>query len=383
MKKIKEQTRLLEFGTNQMQEFRERRKWNELIGFDKTLKTLLISLFIPFIVLYCSTTIPKSPNLSCKKVITGWGPEDFVILKNNEKTRLIVSSHERRKWKTQGDIFSHDIINNKLAPMVKLKRTGEPKNLFFAPHGIDLLKINKKTRLYIVNHGKKRNDANHQVLIYEVNYPQLKFIKQIKSRFFYSPNDIKVMPNGTFYVTNDAKNRGSTWDMFWSLKNSSVIFCSPTKKEGCKIVANTLAMANGVETDGKSLFIATTREDSLYQFSIEKNGNLKNKKLITRQKGLDNLFWHNDNLVTASHLSDWRFLRHASNPSNPAPSLIFEVDLKTGEKRIWYANIGTQIPAATGAIILNKKMYISQVFENYVLSCNLNELNFSKLPILK
>jgi len=330
------------------------------------------------------TSLPETKNkYTCNKINSGAGPEDFVLDKTDDYTRILVSSHDRRNWKQEGKIFAIDLSNKdskNLKSKYELKRVGEPKYLSFRPHGLDILTIQGKTFLYVITHGKEKDDADHTVSIYQVFLKKIKFLYSIKTKKFTSPNDLAVLPNGSFFVSNDTKKRGSLWEVLWRLKNADVVYCpikisinknntSAEKNGNCQIAAKEISMPNGIAIRKNKVYISTTREDILYEFDNQ-NGKLINKKKVIELKGQDNLFWLTENkLLVANHLADYRFMRHASSKENISPSVVYEVDVKNKKAIPIYVNNGKQISAASGAFIYNNKLYISQVFDDFILEC--------------
>lgn len=323
----------------------------------------LIPLFV-----FCSSA-PQIVNRynGCEKIVVGPGAEDFALLDNT----IYVSSHERREWKVPGDIFT---VNLKSRQVKKLPRSGEPPAVFFAPHGIDIFRNGKDTYLYVVNHGAEMNDNDQSVLIYKIDGDKLDFVVQVRDELINSPNDLTVTETGSFYVTNDQGSRGSLWEIFWGLKRSKITYCrlnSLTTNLGanCRVAAEGIAMANGILVRGSKVYVSATREDKVYEFNRETDGTLGNKTLVADVSGPDNLFNLENRLMTASHTSNWQFFRHAKSAEKKAPSYIVEID--PGQKNATgiYFNAGEEISAASGAFVHNKKLYISPVFEDFVLEC--------------
>lgn len=320
---------------------------------------------------HCASIEMKNQFAGCEKITVGPGLEDFALLEKGSDTAIIVSSHERRGWKVPGDIFS---LNLKTRKAKKLTRSGEPAALFFAPHGIDLFKNGQDTLVYVVNHGAEMNDNDQSILIYRLQGDALEFLVQVRDDLINSPNDISVTETGNFYVTNDHGSRGSFWEVLWGLKRSKITYCnlnSFTVNLGatCKVAAENIAMANGILAERGKVYVSATREDKVYAFTRNADNTLSERKVIGEVPGPDNLFTVENHLMTASHTSNWKFFRHASSGDNKAPSYIVRIDPEAKALKGIYFDKGEEISAASGAFVYKNRLYISQVFEDFLLEC--------------
>ena len=59
------------------------------------------------------------------------------------------------------------------------------------------------------------------------------------------------------------------------------------------------------------------------------------------------------------------------NKEKISPSIVYEMDLDSNTKTILFEDNGDIISAASGAIRYKNKLYIAQVFENFILCVNL------------
>ncbi len=333
------------------------------------MRTRLLAPVFLGAILHCASVQAPNKYDACEKITVGAGTEDFAL--SPDGSTIYVSSHERRGWKVPGDIFA---FNLKSRQVKKLARSGEPADLFFAPHGVDILAKGAEKFLYVVNHGKEMNDSDQSIVIYRISSDALVFVTRVRSEFINSPNDVAVAENGAFYVTNDHGSRGSLWEVFWGLKRSKVTFCTLSSlatdaQVDCRVATEGLAMANGILAEKDKVYVSATREDAVYEFTRSADGTLTNKTKIADPAGPDNLFRYEKFLLTASHTSNWKFFRHASSSSNKAPSYIVSVNAQNKEVDALYFSDGAEISAASGAFIQNGRLYISQVFEDFILEC--------------
>jgi hypothetical protein len=67
-----------------------------------------------------------------------------------------------------------------------------------------------------------------------------------------------------------------------------------------------------------------------------------------------------------------RFMAHAGNKEKTSPTQIFRI-LADGTTKEIYANDGEEISAASTGLSYKNKLFISQVFEPFILSCTLDK----------
>lgn len=333
------------------------------------MRASFIALASLALTLHCSSSEVVNRYDSCEKIAIGPGTEDFALSPSTDT--IFVSSHERRKWTTPGDIYTYAV---KTRVVKKLTRSGEPTDVFFSPHGIDLYEQGRDRYLYVVNHGKELNDADQSILIYRISGDSLVFVTRVRSEFINSPNDVAVAENGSFYVTNDHGSRGSMWEILWGLRRSKIAFCTlsglnANSSATCVVAADGVAMANGPLVRGDKVYVTATRDDALFEFKRNADGTLSDKRKLASLAGPDNLSWHEQSLITASHTSNWKFYRHFKNASNHAPSYIAAIKAEGGEITPLYFNAGERISAASGAFVYQSRLYISQVFEDAIFEC--------------
>ena len=60
-------------------------------------------------------------------------------------------------------------------------------------------------------------------------------------------------------------------------------------------------------------------------------------------------------------------MKHYKDAKNKAPSVVYKVNIETGESKAIYTNDGSAICGAATALMYNGNMYLSQVFEPFVL----------------
>ncbi len=190
------------------------------------------------------------------------------------------------------------------------------------------------------------------------------FVYLYEDELYISPNDICVFKDGSFWITNDAGKRNSTFERMLKLKRSTIIH---TDLHGnAKIAADNLAYANGITYKENKLYVSTTMQGKVFIYDIGE-GNLNNRKILAEVKGGDNLTWYGDDLLVTSHQKFLAFIKHVKNSDKKSPSVVYRINPGSGEKKLLYSDEGDEISAASTAIMYDNNLYISQVFDPFIL----------------
>jgi arylesterase/paraoxonase len=282
-----------------------------------------------------------------------------------------VSCNTRReKDSITNGIYGVDLKNDSV---FVFKRINEPPGFIFHPHGISLVMIDSIPRLFVISH----DDKNHiqSVIKYKVEESDLIFEAATHNPHFISPNDLFALKNGHFFLTNDAGKRHSFMEQLFSLKRSTVVYFQNNFKSN--YILKNLSFANGIFYKKPFLYVSTTRQNRIFKYRFE-NGQIIDKKVLTNLVGGDNIMPDGDNLLIAAHLNSIAFLRHARNSKNISPSVIYQVNPENGEKKVLFSNDGHLISAASTAIHYGNYLYVSQVFDNFILKVKIDSINKSQ-----
>jgi len=306
-------------------------------------------------------------DIPCHKVHIADGPEDFVLDTWHGSARLLVSSHDRRNPETSGGIFYFDIDTEKTGVM---PRIGEPEKITtFKPHGMDIRRSGGQTLLYVIihdphAHGERDENA---VIIYEVGKNDLRFVKLLEDAdHLWSPNDLSVLPSGDIYVTNDL--HGSL-DMYMRGKSSEIVYYDHVLGTWKK-VAEEIAFANGILAEADWVYVSATFDNQVMVFPRADDGSLGTPEQIVRVKGPDNIMRYKNSLLTTAHYDDLAFFSHMNNAEEHAPSIVFMIRPEMYTKDPVFVDTGEMISAASTAMVFKDKLYISQIFDPYIVVCN-------------
>jgi len=316
--------------------------------------------FIPFLMpVSGSITGQVSEEGRAEKIIVGSGPEDMVPDTLNDTKRLLISCASRRDAQADfGEIVSYDLVSGKIDTLV---RTNEPDTLLFRPHGICL----EKDILYIISH--EREPDCHIVLLYKVDGDKLIFQELIRSTLLNSPNALVTGPSGEIYVVNDSGKRGSLAEKMFRLRRANVIRLSKGSKGDWKaeIVITGLGYPAGINRIGNAIFVGDAVLHKIHMYTIS-GGELVSAGEIDGLKGNDNIRIYKDMLLVPGHVKPLKFVGHARK-GKISPVEVFLSNPETGTTESLFFDDGTRISGGSTAVIYNDNLYISQVFEPYIL----------------
>lgn len=333
---------------------------------------IIFQLFFVITFASCSSKLPIAKHRNSVKIIVGPGPEDIVLdTFSTSYPRILASCSQRReKNPFYGEICEVNLNNDTYKI---LSRLNEPEGMVFRPHGIDLVKNSDgELLLYCISHNKEKKE--HSIIIYSVFADQLKFKEKLDSPLLVSPNDVTADCSGEIFVTNDAGKHGSTIEPLLKLKRSNVVHYYPAEKKW-NVAADRFSYANGIAINhcmSDNIILSTVRSNKL--FMLQNSGVNKDvylPKTIAKLKGLDNITFVNDKeiLVTA-HLKQVAFLKHFKDAKNISPTVVYRVNIITGDYSTVYSDDGSNISGGSTALYFNNKLYISQVFEPFLLKCD-------------
>lgn len=302
------------------------------------------------------------------------GPEDFEPEPLPKPARIFVSSQNRRaldeagEFAQGGTIFQLSLEPGAVPePMTLAERDALP----FHPHGIAAVARAPFPLLYVINHPVHHS---HVIEIFEVRMKELRFVRRLRSPLLISPNDLVALPDGHIYVTNDhgtEQGVSRLLEDLLALRKSNVV-----RYDGVtwRIAAENIAFANGiaVSQSGDRLFVGSSRDRGIYVYSRLAGGALNDApRFVDLNSGADNLMWETPEwLNVAAHPSALDFLAHARDSASPSPSEVFRVHAETLRVARVYRDPGTQISASSTALVMANRLLVSQVFEDFAISCD-------------
>lgn len=319
---------------------------------------LLLSHALPTV----AATIDKA---QCRKLPTGPGPHSLLMLPGEE--RLLVSSHDRRHFARQGDIYEHLPASGL---MRKLPRSKEPASLAFRPHNMALRQSGTDTLLYIINHDDDTpNSLLHSVVVYAITPDGLEFRQQLRHPLLSSPNHIALAPDGDIYISNDRRNGRSTMEL--ALRQNKATIVHYREGRGWRIVAEGLSFPNGVHAEQDRVLVTKTFGSAVLAYQRGSDGSLGQPRAVVSLPLLDGIFPSLSRSIhyTISHASLFDFLQHKRNGRHPSPASVHAVNADTGASSVIFADDGHLISGLSAVIETRSAIYLGQSFEPLLLRC--------------
>ncbi len=339
------------------------------------LKNLFFVVLLAISFGFCGSNVEKKDLGSCSKIVGVPGPEDLDLVVIDKKPNLLISVHNRRKMESIGWISTIDLslplVDQKPIPI----KTTYPEN--FRPHGISFAKVKGVDTLAVISHTSQEGRA-HTIEIFERKIDnEWLHKKTLADPLLTGPNDIMLTSKGEIFASND---RGP--------ENKFMQYVNMMFKNGTADIAyydgntftnlnNKVVLGNGIfvrEEQGEEiLYRSVFSESAISVFKIKREKNNVSLEFINKISlgaGPDNIIPDEaGNLWVAAHPSTMKFLRHAASSESIAPSQVYKIDGKTKNSELVYSNDGSEIPAASTALIFGDKIFISQVFEDFLLTC--------------
>jgi arylesterase / paraoxonase len=316
-----------------------------------------------------------APAGTCQKIHGMPGPEDITL--NRTRNLLYVSSHNRRNADEEGKLFAIDLSQSdaELKP-IPLNVQYPPH---FKPHGMSWLEVGGKERLYVISHPLlDGDDQMHTVEVFEGSGLNFTHLKTLRSPLLVSPNDLHAMPDGRIFVSNDnasATGWQRSWDTVFRRKTSRISYFDG---KDWSYIGRPVAAGNGVlvkQESGKAyLYRSAFFENAVIKYEIvtsaQGSTDLQEVARMDVTHGPDNLeLDEQGNMLVAVHPSVFRFLMHLASPKQYSPSQIVHINLANQQVSTLYHNDGSEISAASTAVVQGQRMIISQVFEDFLLVC--------------
>ena len=338
-------------------------------------KTLVVGVLAACSIMAQAVDMPL-PAPACVKVHGMPGPEDVAL--NRSKKWLYVSSHNRRHAEENGKLFALDLSkpDAELKP-VALNLQYPPH---FKPHGMSLVELSGgKERLYVISHPLQDGESEmHTIEVFEGAGLNFTHVQTLKSPLLVSPNDLHATPDGRVFVSNDhavAKGFKRAWDNLMRNKTSRLTYYDG---KAWSFIGRPVAFGNGVlvkkEGDKEYLYRSAFFENAVVKYEIVKSDQglteLQEVARINVEHGPDNLeLDEQGNMLVAVHPSLFRFLMHATSAPQKSPSQVMKINLANQQVEKIYVDDGGEISAASTAVVQDKRLIISQVFEDFLLVC--------------
>ena len=306
----------------------------------------------------------------CEEISEIVGAEDITMIGDGF---ALISSDDRRSYlngnNIQGNIFLYDVNQKQLINLTP------SLDFEFHPHGISTLDLDDGTvQVAVVNH----QTGNHSIEIFSLQGQSLTHRYTIKDKLLISPNDLVLVDDGVFYMTNDHISMDPMKQKFYDymqIPGSNVAFYDGNS---FRIVARGLIYANGINIshDGNSVYVAQCigRTLSIFSRNLETNA-LDEERSIYLNSAIDNIELDDaGNLWIGSHPKALAFARHQKKEKKLSPSQVIKITLNEDEDIVEeiFLNDGQSLSGSSVATIYENQLLIGPVFDEHFLHCQMN-----------
>jgi len=343
--------------------------WLRRGGLILLIVSVVLSVFWWRTMLWTGQLRPVHPHFAgtCAVAAPIVGAEDLVI--DRENRMVFISSHDRRQPSSTGSIWMMPVDAPSTAKPMILPDLG---GAGFAPHGLDLYVGSDGTRyLFVIDHGSKPNEL---VRKFAIAGDRLMLVRTFESDLFYSPNDLSVVGDNQFYMTNDTSAKAGSLHAFvtalFRRKNGNVVWVDDMSVTP---VATGFAYANGIAAsdDGKQLFVSGMMDQALRIYDrAPSTGELILRDQLHLGSGLDNIDVAADgSLWIGSHPRLLDLSGHAKDAAKPSPSQVFRIELDEKKVSEVYLSNGDPLHALSVAAVIDNTIFMGGVFDTSLLVC--------------
>jgi arylesterase/paraoxonase len=297
------------------------------------------------------------------------GVEDIVV--DQEKGVAYLSAADRRTQMSGGSevggLWRYDLT----VPEAEPERLSCEPDVHVYPHGIGLWCAPDGHReLYVVDHAQGR----HIVRRYRFEGNGLQLVQVFEHELIRTPNDLTVVGEGEFYVTNDHRftsDRGQAIESLLRLPLSDVVH---VKGSSYQVVLKNVPFANGIVWDPErhQIFVAASTRRQVWVCNIGADGRLVRTRTFSTDMAVDNIEIGTDGkLWIGGHPKLIPLLRHSKDVNALSPSEVIALDPTTGSYTTIYENDGSQLSGCTVGVNWRNRLLVGSVFEPFIIDCTL------------
>lgn len=315
------------------------------------MKHILTFAFVAVALTAC-VSLPKAYQTKDEVIAVGPGPEDMVVDTITGQPRILISCNSRRQGQPYyGEINAYDPATGR----VSVIKRHEPRELKFYPHGVDLVRVGDTLMLLVVSNAPDEQ----AILRYRLYRDSLVFVNKITDPLIVSPNAVTGLADGSILISNDMGRLGNFWEALLILKRAKIAYWHYGH---CSVAAGRFCYSNGITNRDGKVYLASTRQDKIFSFDM-KDSLMVNKKVVSKMHGPDNLRFTGDDLLVACHLRFLDFLKHRKDSTHFSPSTAYQVNVKSGDKKVVYYDGGAQVSTAATALEYGGSLYLGGVFD--------------------
>ena len=292
------------------------------------------------------------------------GAEDLTI--SYEDQFMIISADDRSsqdKSRESGLYYLSLSDTTDLTP--KLISAHLPFDFF--PHGISLQKIDSSIhQLLVVNHPTRESSTIERFSLFG---DSLVHIETLSHEQLFSANDVTIIDQSRFYVTNDHGNRRGfkrILEDYMGIPSSYVMLYDGN---AFTKVAHDIAYANGIHyaVADQKLLVAAPRAFEVKVYNVEENFQLSHLQNIDCGTGVDNIeVDQNGRFWIGCHPNLLAFTAYAKGSNEIAPSEVIYLDENLKPVSV-FVDEGQLVSASTAAAPFQDLLFVGNVKDNHLL----------------
>lgn len=295
------------------------------------------------------------------------GAEDITV--STEDSFAIVSATARMQFpaaeQEKGGLYYMELKSGDYVLTHLTADFGKP----FAPHGISMFKRDSVYTIAVVNHMLNE----HSIEVFTLVGKKLTHIRTERSSKLISPNDIVLLDENRFYVTNDhgnAEGFGQLLEDYGNLAISNVLYFDGQQFSEA---AEGISFANGINIDAERnlVFVASPRRFLIKVYQKNSDNILSFIEDIPCGTGVDNIEFDADgDLWIGCHPNLLRFTAYAKGKKETAPSEILKIQYRgKGDHTVEsiYTNDGSQATATSVAAPFGNLLLVGTVKDSALI----------------
>lgn len=327
-------------------------------------------------------------GFECHQKLEGLGAED--IATTSDGLAFITSGLIYPPFQFKQKVGKIYVTDLEKSPVTILEpKIVSEKDLKLNPHGIDLIEIDGKILIYVVNHKTDLSSESIEKFEYRVESNELIWLRSfVDASSLRSVNDVAVVEEDEFYVSNDH---------YFSLQSLKILriletylflrigYVAHCKYDKCSIVTGfNLAFPNGIESrvikdpetglSKTEVLVVNCFSFSLDVYEKGQDASLTYSRSILIPASMDNLWISpNEDIYISGHPDSWKFLMNVWFPEKaaqyPSGSEVLKLASGSNDFEQVYLDDGFQFTGASIAVFWNENILLGSPGKN-LMACH-------------
>jgi hypothetical protein len=241
----------------------------------------------------------------------------------------------------------------------------------FHPHGIKYFSDGSGQYLFVINHGVDRDS----VIVFKILADQrLKVIEEYHSPLLRNGNDIAVVSLKRFFVTIDHYYRSEALKKIEDYSRVPLGQVLQFSEGAWSVYLSGFNFTNGITWDeqSRSLVVAGMTQKKLFHYELNSQFEPSLKRSYSLEGAPDNVTFLKGTgvVLVAIHtkIFDLKEMRD-DEQSQGAPSVILEINLRTGVTKKLFSNKGDIVASASVGVMIGEQLLLGTIFDNDVKAC--------------